>query len=84
MGRAVTLALWRAISKPPVELVVADSHKVSDLMYHFVFPAKYRRVVFDDQVDVAIKETCEEISKRYEIYFLEIGTDLFERQPFSR
>lgn len=23
-GRAVTLALWRAISKPPVELVVAD------------------------------------------------------------
>ena len=26
-------------------------------------------------MDVVIKETCEEISKRYEIYFLEIGTD---------
>jgi REP element-mobilizing transposase RayT len=44
-------------------------------MYHFVFPAKYRRVVFDKDVDRVIKETCEEISKRYEIYFLEIGTD---------
>ena len=54
---------------------IHKSHNVSNLMYHFVFPAKYRRVVFDDQVDVVIKETCEEISKRYEIFFLEIGTD---------
>lgn len=44
-------------------------------MYHFVFPAKYRRVVIDENVDKIIKETCVEISKRYEIYFLEIGTD---------
>jgi len=44
-------------------------------MYHFVFPAKYRRVVIDEKVDKVIKETCEEISKRYEISFLEIGTD---------
>ncbi len=44
-------------------------------MYHFVFPAKYRRVVIDENVDKVIKETCEEISKRYEIFFLEIGTD---------
>jgi len=44
-------------------------------MYHFVFPAKYRRVVIDEHVDKVIKETCEEISKRYEIFFLEIGTD---------
>ena len=48
---------------------IHKSHNVSNLMYHFVFPAKYRRVVFDDQVDVVIKETCEEISKRYEIFF---------------
>lgn len=54
---------------------IHKSHNVSNLMYHFVFPAKYRRVVFDNQVDVVIKETCEEISKRYEIFFLEIGTD---------
>lgn len=54
---------------------IHKSHNVSNLMYHFVFPAQYRRVVFDEQVDDVIKETCEEISKRYEIYFLEIGTD---------
>lgn len=54
---------------------IRKSHNVSILMYHFVFPAKYRRVVFDESVDKVIKETCVEISKRYEIYFLEIGTD---------
>ena len=54
---------------------IHKSHKVSKLMYHFVFPAKYRRVVIDEQVDQVIKETCLEISKRYPIHFLEIGTD---------
>lgn len=44
-------------------------------MYHFVFLAKYRRVVIDREVDRVIKETCIEISKRYPIYFLEIGSD---------
>ena len=55
--------------------IIHKSHNVSNLMYHFVFPAKYRRVVIDEKVDNVIKETCEEISKRYEINFLEIGTD---------
>ena len=50
-------------------------HNVSKLMYHFVFPAKYRRVVIDEEVDQVIKETCIEIGKRYEVNFLEIGTD---------
>ena len=54
---------------------IHKSHNVSNLMYHFVFLAKYRRVVIDGNVDKIIKETCVEISKRYEIYFLEIGTD---------
>lgn len=54
---------------------IHKSHNVSNLMYHFVFLAKYRRVVIDENVDKIIKETCVEISKRYEIYFLEIGTD---------
>ena len=54
---------------------IHKSHNVSRLMYHFVFPAKYRRVVIDKKVDQVIKETCIEISKRYPIYFLEIGTD---------
>ena len=44
-------------------------------MYHIVCPAKYRRAIFSDEVDIALKEVCEGISKRYEIVFLEIGTD---------
>jgi REP element-mobilizing transposase RayT len=54
---------------------IHKSHNVSVLIYHFVCPAKYRRVVFDENVDMVIKETCLEIEKRYEIRFLEIGTD---------
>ena len=54
---------------------IHKSHNVTVLMYHFVCPAKYRRVVMDDDVDRVIKETCREIEKRYEIRFLEIGTD---------
>ena len=51
------------------------SHNVSVLLYHFVCPAKYRRVVFSEAVDQSLKEICVEISKRYEIHFIEIGTD---------
>ena len=54
---------------------IHKSHNVSKLMYHFVLPAKYRRVVIDEYVDQVIKETCLEISKRYPINFLEIGSD---------
>jgi putative transposase len=48
---------------------------VTVLLYHLVFPAKYRRVVFDADVDRALAEVCLEMEKRYEIKFLEIGTD---------
>jgi len=51
------------------------SHNVTVLLYHLVFPAKYRRAVFDDDVDDVLKEVCLEISARYEVKFLEIGTD---------
>ena len=54
---------------------IHKSHNVSVLMYHYVCPAKYRRVVFSEEVDKTLRETCEEISKRYEINFLEIGVD---------
>jgi REP element-mobilizing transposase RayT len=40
-----------------------------------VCPAKYRRVVFDEDVDHELQEVCGEIQKRYDIRFLEIGTD---------
>jgi len=44
-------------------------------MYHLVFPAKYRKVVFDKKVDDALKNICLEIEKRYQVKFIEIGTD---------
>ena len=51
------------------------SHNVSVLLYHLVCPAKYRRVVFDTEVDTVLKEVCLDIAQRYEIIFVEIGTD---------
>ena len=54
---------------------IHTSHNVTVLLYHLVFPAKYRRVVFDKGVDRALTEVCLEIEKRYEVKFLEIGTD---------
>jgi len=50
-------------------------HNVSALIYHIVCPAKYRRVIFDVEVDTVLKDVCLDIAKRYEIVFLEIGTD---------
>ena len=54
---------------------IHKSHNVSVLLYHFVCPAKYRRVIFSEAVDHTIKDVCLELSKRYQIFFLEIGTD---------
>ena len=54
---------------------IHKSHNVSVLLYHFVCPAKYRKVVFSEQIDISLKEICFEISKRYDVVFIEIGTD---------
>ena len=55
---------------------VALSHNVSNLVYHFVCPAKYRRSVFSDVVENHLKNICLEIELRYDyIKFLEIGAD---------
>lgn len=52
------------------------SHNVSNLVYHFVCPTKYRRVVIDEHVDEVLKQICEGIELRYDyIKFLEIGAD---------
>ena len=51
------------------------SHNVTVLLYHLVFPAKYRRAVFDKDVDEVLKEVCLEIESRYQVKFIEIGTD---------
>jgi putative transposase len=54
---------------------IHKSHNVSALLYHAVCPTKYRRVVFDSDLDAVLREICLEIAARYEITFLEIGTD---------
>ena len=52
------------------------SHNVSNLVYHFVCPAKYRRSVFSDNVEEHLRNICLEIEERYDyIRFLEIGAD---------
>ena len=55
--------------------LIRKSHNASILVYHFVCPAKYRRAVIDEKVDQVVKEVCIDIAKRYEVEFLEIGTD---------
>jgi REP element-mobilizing transposase RayT len=40
-----------------------------------VSSAKYRRVVISKEVEEVIIETCEAIELRFEIKFLEVGTD---------
>jgi REP element-mobilizing transposase RayT len=58
-----------------MSIYIHKSHNISVLIYHLVCPAKYRKVIFDEAVDELLKEICLEISKRYEIIFIEIGTD---------
>jgi REP element-mobilizing transposase RayT len=45
------------------------------IIYHIVCPVKYRRAVITSEADKKIKEICLETEKRYEIKFLEIGTE---------
>ena len=52
------------------------SHNVSNLVYHFVCPAKYRRFVFSETVEEHLRNICLKIEYRYDyIHFLEIGAD---------
>jgi len=54
---------------------IHKSHNVTVLIYHLVFPTQYRRAVRDEEVDEMLKWICLEIEKRYQMKFLEIGTD---------
>jgi len=54
---------------------IHKKRNVTVLLYHLVCPAKYRRVVFTDEVDSVLKDVCLEIAKRYEIAFIEIGVE---------
>ena len=45
------------------------------LLYHIVCTIKYRRSVLTETATTILCKICLEISERYEIHFLEIGTD---------
>jgi len=54
---------------------IHKSHNVSYLLYHLVCSTKYRRFVLSPKVDRILKKTSLDLELRYEIKFLEIGTD---------
>ena len=54
---------------------IHKSHNVTILLYHLVFPAKYRRVVFDKEVDTLLRDVCVTMENFYQIKYIEIGTD---------
>ena len=58
-----------------MSIYIHKSHNVTVLLYHLVFPTKYRKVVIDEDLDKLLKDICLEIQNRYEIHFVEIGTD---------
>ena len=54
---------------------IRKKHNVSLIIYHLVCPAKYRRKIFSTSVSNTLKQVCIELGIKYEIEFLEIGTD---------
>ena len=54
---------------------IHKSQNVTVLLYQLVCPAKYKRVFFDEQVDAVLKDVCLGVVERYQVKFLETGTD---------
>lgn len=54
---------------------IKKRHNKTLLLYHLVFPVKYRKKIIEIHISNFIKDICIEISDRYEIQFVEIGTD---------
>ena len=54
---------------------ISKRHNKSLLLYHIVCSVKYGRQVIEEDISETMKQTCIGISERYEINFIEIGTD---------
>ena len=50
-------------------------HNKTILLYHVVFPVKYRKKLISKDISNSIKEICLEIGEKFEMVFIEIGTD---------
>ena len=48
-------------------------HNKTLLLYHLVFPLKYRKKAISKGIGESLKDICIGISDRYEVQFLEIG-----------
>ena len=51
---------------------IGKSYNITVLLYHLVFPVKYRKAVIDEHVNQVMKNICLEMIKRYQINFLEM------------
>lgn len=54
---------------------ILKRHNKTLLLYHMVFPVKYRKKAISIEVEQTIVDVGKGISERYEIYFVEIGSD---------
>jgi REP element-mobilizing transposase RayT len=52
---------------------ILKRHNKSLLLYHLVFPLKYRKSAITKEIGEGLKDICLEISERYELHFIEIG-----------
>ena len=52
---------------------ITKRHNKTLLLYHLVFPLKYRKSVITEEIGEGLKQICLSISERYEVHFIEIG-----------
>ena len=52
---------------------ILKRHNKTLLLYHLVFPLKYRKAVINNEIGEGLKDICLEISERCEVHFIEIG-----------
>jgi putative transposase len=55
---------------------ILKRHNKSLLLYHLVFPLKYRKGVITDEIGECLKDICIDISERYEMNFVEVGYEI--------
>ena len=59
-----------------MEYLLRACHTTYELKYHFVWIVKYRKdILLDTKIEKKLRETFEEISKRYWFEIIELGTD---------
>ena len=54
---------------------IYKSHSKTLLIYHLVFPVKYRCSIIGEEIENTLREVCIGIEERYDIHFLEVGME---------